>query len=184
MKHNYLIAILPPPALTLQIEEIRKECSEKYKVFKALRPPVHITLLFLQNLDDHFESQLINSLEAGRNFKPFIQKLENYDAFIPNEVVFIKAEVNPEITKLYRNLKKILGDLAKDPRSHINPHITIAYRDLKGQFSNIYSEYKKKSFEANFLVNHFTLLKHDRIRWNILKEYDTKPGDEQLEFDL
>ncbi|TKC61143.1 hypothetical protein FBD94_11385 [Pedobacter hiemivivus] len=184
MKHNYLIAILPPPELSWQIDQIRKACSEKYKIYKALRPPVHITLLFLQNLDDVFESQLINSLEAARNFEPFTQKLENYDAFVGNEVVFIKALVNSEITKLFRNIKKILGDLAKEPRSQISPHITIAYRDLKDQFSQIYAEYKNKSFEANFSVDHFTLLKHDRSHWNILRNYKSKPGDQQLEFNL
>ena len=184
MKHNYLIAILPPPELSLQIDEIRKACSDKYKIYKALRPPVHITLLFLQNLDDGFESKLINSLEAARNFKPFTQKLEDYDAFVRNEVVFIKALVNPEITALYRNIKKILEDLAKDPRSQMSPHITIAYRDLKDQFSQIYAEYKSKSFEASFQVDNFTLLKHDRSRWNILKNYEAKPGDHQLEFNL
>jgi 2'-5' RNA ligase len=184
MKHNYLIAILPPHELSLQIDEIRKACSEKYKVYKALRPPVHITLLFLKNLDDTFEQQLINSLEAARNFRPFTQNLENYDAFVANEVVFIKAAVNKEITTLYRNIKKILGDAAKEPRSQISPHITIAYRDLKDQFPHIYAEYKSKSFQASFQVNHFTLLKHDRIRWNILRDYEAKPGDQHLEFNI
>ena len=184
MKHNYLIAILPPPELSLQIDEIRKACSEKYKIYKALRPPVHITLLFLKNLDDTFEPKLINSLEAARNFSPFTQKLENYDAFVRNEVVFIKATINKEITTLYRNIKKILGDAAKEPRSQITPHITIAYRDLKDQFSQIYAEYKNKSFEASFPVDHFTLLKHDRIRWNILRDYVAKPGDQQSELNM
>lgn len=184
MKHNYLIAILPPPELSMQIDEIRKACSEKYKVYKALRPPVHITLLFLRNLDDVFELQLINGLEAARNFKPFLQKLENYDAFLGNEVVFIKALVNPEITTLYRNIKKVIGDLSKEPKSQISPHITIAYRDLKDQFPQIYAEYKNKSFEASFQVDHFTLLKHDRIRWNMIKNYKAKPGDQQLELNL
>lgn len=179
MKLNYLIAILPPRELSLQIDEIRKACSEKYKIYKALRPPVHITLLFLHNLDTTFEPQLINSLEAARNFRPFTQKLENYDAFIGNEVVFIKATINKEFTTLYRNIKKILADLAKEPRSQITPHITIAYRDLKDQFPQIFAEYKNKSFKASFQVDHFTLLKHDRIRWNIHKDYVAKPGDLQ-----
>jgi len=184
MKHNYLIAILPPPDLSLLIDDIRKACSEKFKVYKALRPPVHITILFLQNLDDAFEPQLISSLEAARNFKPFTQKLENYDAFADNKVVFIKATINKGITTLYRNIKKIIGDAAKEPRSQITPHITIAYRDLKDQFPQIFAEYQNKSFEASFRVDHFTLLKHDRIRWNILKDYQAKPGDQQLKFNL
>ncbi len=181
MKHNYLIAILPPAKLSLQIDDIRKECSNKFKVFKALRPPVHITLLFLQNLDDAFEPQIINSLEAARNFKPFTQELKDYDAFISNEVVFIKALLNKEITNLYRNIKKIVGAAAKDPRSQISPHITIAYRDVKDKFHDIYSYYKNERFEDSFQVNHFTLLKHDRLKWNIIKEYKARPGDEQME---
>lgn len=184
MKHNYLIAILPPPDLSQLIDDIRKTCSEKFQVYKALRPPVHITLLFLQNLDDAFEPQLISSLEAARNFKPFTQKLENYDAFVGNKVVFIKATINKEITTLYRNIKKILGDTVKEPKSQITPHITIAYRDLKDQFPQIYAEYKNKSFEASFPVDHFTLLKHDRIRWNILRDYKAKPDDQQLELNI
>lgn len=184
MKHNYLIAILPPPELSLLIDEVRKTCSENFKVYKALRPPVHITLLFLPNIDDASEIQLINSLEAARNFKPFIQDLENYDAFIDNEVVFIKALVNKEITSLYRNIKKIVGAASKDLRSQISPHITIAYRDLKDKFPSIHEYYKKERFEASFQVDHFTLLKHDRIQWNILKHYNSRPGDEQMELNL
>ncbi|MFA4866885.1 MAG: 2'-5' RNA ligase family protein [Pedobacter sp.] len=184
MKHNYLIAILPPPELNLLIDEVRKTCSENFKVYKALRPPVHITLLFLPNMDDASETQLINSLEAARNFKPFTQKLENYDAFTDNEVVFIKALLNKEITNLYRNIKKIVGAASKDLRSQISPHITIAYRDLKGKFQVIHEYYKNERFEASFQVDHFTLLKHDHIQWNILKHYNSRPGDEQMQLDL
>lgn len=184
MKYNYLIAILPPQELSLLIDELRKECSKKFRVFKALRPPVHITLLFLPNIDDASETQLINSLEAARNFKPFTQELKNYDVFTDNEVVFIKALVNKEITSLYRNIKKIVGAALKDPKSQISPHITIAYRDLKDKFPAIHDHYKNERFEASFQVDHFTLLKHDRIQWNILKHYKSRPGDEQLGLDL
>lgn len=184
MKHNYLIAILPPQELSLLIDNVRKECSKKFGVFKALRPPVHITLLFLLDKDDSSEAQLVKSLEAVRNFKPFTQKLENYDAFTGNEVVFIKALVNKEITSLYRNIKKIVGAASKDLKSQISPHITIAYRDLKDKFPAIHEHYKNEKFEASFQVDHFTLLKHDRIQWNILKEYHARPGDEQIELNL
>jgi 2'-5' RNA ligase len=184
MKHNYLIAILPPPELSQLIDNVRKECSKKFGVFKALRPPVHITLLFLQDKDDIFEAQLIKSLESARNFKPFTQKLENFDAFIGNEVVFIEALVTKEITTLYRSIKTIVGANTKESRSQFSPHITIAYRDLKDKFSEIHEYYKNERFEASFQVDHFTLLKHDRIQWNILKHYNSRPGNEQIELDL
>jgi hypothetical protein len=41
-------------------------------------------------------------------------------------------------------------------------------------------QYKKRKLKAEFLVDHFTLLKHNGKHWDILRHYYASPTNEQL----
>jgi len=184
MQELFFIAILPPLAISNDIDEIRKQCSAQYQVYSALKPPVHITLIPPFKLEPRQKNRLISSLEHCRHFHPFVQELRNYDGF-PLKVVYINAVKNPGIIALHKMLRENLKIFLKENSSSINPHITIAYRDVTETiFDQIMKVYSKRRFHALFTVDKFTLLKHDGKKWNILKEFESRPEKEQYTMDL
>lgn len=184
MTSPYLVAILPPKQLSLQIDGIRKECARIFKVYRALKPPVHLTLMFIPGLEETFETNLIKCLGAARNFQPFTIQLLHYNSFPSNHVVYIDVLANQALQELYKNIKSATSPYQKEFKSRFTPHFTIAYRDTKTQFEQIASYYSKETFCAEFLTTCFTLLKHDGKQWNILKEFNSKPTNLQLKLYL
>lgn len=182
MKNLYLIAILPPPQLSEQIDDIRKECAGKYNVKAALKPPVHITLFRPFFLEPERESWLIKLLLPATNQSCFEQKLENFDSFNMH-VVFIRAIKNTYISSLQRNISAIINHNKIDPKevkgnTLFRPHITIAYRDIPPEvFPAVWEEYKNRKFKRDFMVDAFSLLKHDGKRWNLLRSYYLKQSE-------
>nr|WP_121269354.1 2'-5' RNA ligase family protein [Pedobacter schmidteae] len=185
MQSLFFIAILPPTAISNDIDEIRKQCSLDHKVYKALKPPVHITIIPPFRLEQVLESKLISYLELCRNFQPFEQKLKDYAGF-PPRVIFINAMKNPGITALHKQIKDRIKTFLKESRGSINPHITIAYRDVEPQvYMQIMEEYSKRNFQADFIVNKFALLKHDGKKWNLFKEFESTSVQEgQYKMDI
>lgn len=179
MESLFFVAILPPSSISADIDKIRNQCSLDYQVYAALKPPVHITLIPPFKLDPTMEGKLLLDLECCRNFRPFEQELYNYDGF-PPKVVFIKANKSSEMAQLFKILKIRLKPYLKENLGSINPHITIAYRDVDEHiYEKIMEAYSKKRFQANFSVNKFTLLKHDGKKWNLFKEFESRPRGEQ-----
>ena len=177
MKSLYLLALLPPPDLSAQIDEIRKECSEKFKVYKALRPPVHITLYRPVYMEESFEKRFSLLMKTvGYSVKPFIQELENFDEF-NSQVVYIKALKNTGLLELRQLIVSVFRKHRIDPKESTGslsflPHITIAYRDVLPEvFPLIWAEYKGRKFKKKFSADHFTLLKHDQKQWNVLENF-------------
>lgn len=186
MANLYLLALLPPEDLTRQIHEIRLECSEKFGVKKALKPPVHITLYRPFFAEDPFEKQLIRLLHQGTSgVPPFTQQLENFGSF-NTQVVFINALKTPELISLHRAIISIFRknhiDKQEDNQKSqaFKPHITIAYRDVLPEvFPKIWQEYKDRKFKRSFTADHFTLLKHDKVQWNPIEHFKLEIPDDQ-----
>lgn len=185
MDDLYLIAILPPSDLSNEIDEIRKACAIEHHVYSALKPPVHITLIAPFKLNAMNERKLIKSLKSACSFQPFVQKLKNFDGF-PEHTVYINAIKNDGISAVHKKIKTALKPFSELTKggSLTTPHITIAYRDAKEAYPRIIEQYQSRHFNAEFMVNHFTLLKHDGKRWNIHSEYFTNADEVQLEIFL
>jgi len=183
MESLYFVAILPPDEISAEIDEIRKQCSVDHKVYSALKPPVHITLAAPFKLNSQFEPKLLSSLEMVRNFSAFDQELKNFDGF-PSHTVYINALKNPGIITLFKIIKNALKPYSNDTKGPIRPHITIAYRDVGSAYPDIMEEYKKRKYKAQFTVDKFSLLKHDGKKWNIFKEYSSRPKQEQFRIDF
>lgn len=183
MESLFFVALLPPASISTDIDQIRKQCSLDYKVYAALKPPVHITLIPPFKIDPTLEGKLISDLECCRNFSAFEQELHNYDGF-PKKVIYIKAIKNVGITQLYKILKTTVKPYISDLGS-IVPHITIAYRDVdEHAYEKIIEAYNKKRFQASFSVHKFTLLKHDGKKWNLFKEFESRPSGKQFSMDF
>ncbi|HXH98820.1 MAG TPA: 2'-5' RNA ligase family protein [Sphingobacteriaceae bacterium] len=177
MKSLYLLALLPPPDLSSQINEIRKECSEKFKVYKALKHPVHITLYRPISMEETFEKKFIQLMKSvGRTVKPFTQELENFHEF-NSQVICIRALKSAELNDLRQSIVSVFRKHRIDPKETKGslafiPHITIAYRDVLPEvFPLIWEEYKDQKFKKKFLAERFSLLKHDLKQWNVLEEF-------------
>jgi 2'-5' RNA ligase len=184
MESLFFVAILPPQQISADIDEIRKQCSVDYQVYSALKPPVHITLIPPFKLDAALENKLVGSLQHCRNFRSFEQELHDYDGF-PPKVIFIGANKNPGIVALHKNITTKIRPYLKESPGSINPHITIAYRDVEEHvYEMIMRAYGKKRFRVNFNVNKFALLKHDGRKWNLFKEFESRPQEEQYTLDL
>jgi 2'-5' RNA ligase len=184
MESLFFVAILPPAKISADIDEIRRQCSVDYQVYSALKPPVHITLIPPFRLSAVLENKLVASLQHCRNFRSFEQELHDYDGF-PPKVIFIRAHKNSGIIALHKNIATKIRPYLKDKPGSINPHITIAYRDVEEHiYEMIMQSYSQKRFRADFIVNKFALLKHDGKKWNLFKEFDSGPREEQYSMDL
>ncbi|MBC8051929.1 MAG: 2'-5' RNA ligase family protein [Sphingobacteriaceae bacterium] len=173
----YLTAIIPPPELSEQIDDIRKELSERYKIYAALKPPIHITLYRPVNVDESFENTLLKLLKpVGFKHSPFKQDLLNFDSF-NIQTLFIAGVKNPLLSTLQKDVAAVFNKNKIDPKevkgnTTFHPHVTIAYRDIPPDvFPKIWNELKNRKFKRTFVIDHFTLLKHDGKKWQIFKEF-------------
>jgi 2'-5' RNA ligase len=176
----YMLAVMPPPDLTTEIEEIRLQFATAYNCKAALKPPVHITLIPPFKTADTIEAELINNFDRwASKQESFTVDLKNYDVFRRNQVVFIHVEPSLAL----RGFQKELQDRFKQDYSHIDvltykdysPHITIGYRDIPRElFRPAAIEYLAKYFSASFLVTEFYLWKHNTINWQVLHAFSLK----------
>ena len=180
MTSLYFIAILPPEELSEQIDDIRKECAERFQVKAGLKPPVHITLYRPFHLEQELENHLIKSLSTVTySHSPFEQQLENFDSFNAH-TLYIRAIKNPKLAALQKNITSVILRHKLDVRevkgnTLFTPHVTIAYRDIPPEtFPLIWETFKDKKFKRSFMTERFALLKHDGKKWNVLKNYGLK----------
>jgi len=173
----YLTAILPPAILAEEIDEIRREISEKYKVYAALKPPVHITLFRPLNHKESREDHLLSILKPiSTRHRPFRQELLNFDSF-NIQTLFLNAVKNPLLQNLQKDVAAAFTKNKIDPKevrgsTRFHPHITVAYRDIPPEiFPVLWEEFKSRRFKRSFTVDHFSLLKHNGQKWCMLKEF-------------
>lgn len=177
MLQKYFIAIVPPEPLLFEIYSIKQSIFDNYQSKGALRSPAHITLHMPFSFEEEKENKLIECLQGFQYNSTFPISLNNFDCFEPR-VVFINIEKKPELFDLQKQLvnhvKRQLNlfNQSEDMRG-FHPHITIAFRDLKKPtFYEVWEEYKAKSFVGDFNCSSIALLKHQKDKWIVLKEFD------------
>jgi 2'-5' RNA ligase len=180
----YLTAILPPPHLSEEIDDIRKELSEQYKIFAALKPPVHITLYRPVNVPESFEPQLIKLLQpVGDEHRPFTLDLLNFGSF-NIQTIYISAAKNPYLGELQKDISAVYYRNKIDPKevkgnTTFHPHLTVAYRDIPPEkFPEIWGGLKNRKFKRSFTVGHFALMKHDGKQWQRLREFELRKQED------
>ena len=179
MSGIYLLAIIPPHELSLEIHQIRLQCSEKFGVLKALKPPVHISMYRPFRLEEEFEDNFILLIQSAiAEQEVFEQKIENFNAFNTHAIV-LRALLNTGILNLYDTISTIMKEKGIDKHPTdifpFHPHLTIAYRDIKPDvFPLMWEDYKDKKYNASFRADHLSLLKHDGNQWLVIKNYPFK----------
>ena len=174
MENLFLVCLIPPLSILEDIDVIRNEISDKYKVYESLKRPAHITLynpVKISSLEK--EKSFFNALEEASFFESFSQILKGFNSFTPH-TVFIDVERNAYILQLQAQIKSALKPLTLLPEKDnfkFNPHLTIAFKDIKPEtYSSIIDEYKDKIFKREFFVDRFSVYKHMDKRWQPYKE--------------
>lgn len=176
MNQKYFIAIIPPEPVLTAIEKIKKEISLKYNNKSALRSPAHITLHMPFEIKAEKEEMMVSKISEFDFTIPFKIQLNNFSSFEP-KVIFIDVVPNEILSVLQKELVyhiksnlNIFNQYA-DKRAY-HPHITIAFRDLKKSgFYLANEEYQSKTFNTEFQVSSFFLLKHTGKIWLPFKEF-------------
>ncbi|MDB9313378.1 2'-5' RNA ligase family protein [Spirulina sp. CS-785/01] len=172
-KPRFFIALLPPPNLQKEINQIKQHFADHYNSKKAFNAPSHITIFppFLwpeedtPRLETHLEQFAQNTPQL-----PII--LSGFGAFKPR-VIFIHPEKTPELVTLHQHLNDYLQThlSLQDEKAKTRPfapHITVAFRDLsKSNFKAAWPHFKDQSFDHQFTVSQLTLLRHNGRHWEI-----------------
>lgn len=172
-----MVAIMPPPPLTKDIEQIRFDFAEKYNCKAALKPPVHITLIPPYKTLPDSEEKIIPAVERwAASHMPFPVVLLNYSTFDRNGVVFINVLPNEDGRSFQKELRSEFLEVLPLPEvkryTSFHPHITIGYRDIpKEVFKEAANDYLSRELFAAFTVNTIYLWRHDGARWQVLHSF-------------
>lgn len=173
---RYFLAIIPPAQIQEEVKEIKCHFDEAYGCRAPLRSPAHITLQMPFRLKPEKEEKLIDSLTHFAQKQPaFRVALKDFGCFEP-KVIFINVVKNEVVKALQKALvtylRKSLGIFHADYKDQgFNPHITVAFRELKRPtFYQAWEEFREKSFQADFHVRSFWLLRHDGRKWQVQQE--------------
>jgi len=181
-----MLALVPSKKIIDRIEEVRQEFAQNYQCKAALKNPVHLTLFPPFHLDDEFEQDLTDRLKEGENLSRFILEVKNYGSFTQNEVLFIHANLSPDLEKLQTLVSGIVRDKFEISEKFngdgaFHPHITIGRKDIpKGRFQDAVNEYSQLSFSARFEVKSFFLWKHSGKQWEPLCRFPLRPLAEEI----
>lgn len=170
----YFIAIVPPANIQDEITKLKHEVTDKYGSKHALKSPPHITL----HMPFKWKDKRFHELEGvmkklNDDLKPFQVELKDFDFFEPR-VVFVNVMENESLNKLQRQVvdtcrKDLKLDNANYKNRPFHPHVTIAFRDLKKpMFYEAKKEFEKRELSFEFQVEKVILLKHDRMKWNLV----------------
>ena len=172
----YFITLMPPSKIRKEIETIKKEIREKYRIKHALKLPAHITVQIPFRMTESQEKILIKKLEKFSDLhRSWTTELEDFGRFAKN-VIFIKIKDHHPFIELHRDLQELMLNFI-DLQSHeisskIHPHVTIATRDLKrSHFPEIWEDFKDRSYSASFDCKELYLLKHDGKTWNPIRKF-------------
>lgn len=175
MTKKYFIAIVPPQNVLEEIESFKQDLFLNHNLKGALRSPAHITLHRPFEWKTEKEGALIETLKRFKKPSSFEIKLQNFNCFEPR-VIFVDVAKNEALETLHNQLANYcksnlnLFNEVEDMRG-FHAHVTIAFRDLKkAKFYELWPEFEKKTFGADFLCNQFSLLRHE-TSWEIMHTF-------------
>lgn len=172
----YFIAIVAPNDINQQVLVWKKYMEQHYGCKVALRSPAHITLVPPFTMSTEKEAALTGYLQQFSNSKSsFDIRLKNFDNFKPS-VIFLHVEPDDLLLQLKLDLENYLLALKDFPIKKedrpFHPHITIANRDLhKKDFPKAWAYFQTLSFEAGFMADNISLLRHNNKEWEIASSF-------------
>jgi 2'-5' RNA ligase len=173
----YMFAIMPPQGLAEEIDNIRHQFAENFKCYKALKPPVHITLFPPFKTTGDIEQRILPLQKWTGQQLPFILHLNNFSFFENRKspVLFIDVIKNDALKNLHsgflRQIKLYMPGIEIE-KAQYHPHFTIGYRDISPEMMpEIKKAYTQRNFTASFEVKSIYLWKHDSVNWKTRHEF-------------
>jgi 2'-5' RNA ligase len=172
MAHMYFIALVAPQKINEEILKWKQLMKERFGCLVALRSPGHITVIPPFWMDEKLDEELKGAISSfSLQQAPFQITLKNFSAFKPR-VVYMDVLETKSLQMLHDSLFKYLIGLNVFPiqkeERPFHPHVTIATRDLhKKSFNEAWDIFKHKEYEASWLVNSISLLRHNQKNWDV-----------------
>ena len=169
----YYIAIVAPEEINQQVLKWKNYFKEHFKCNVALKSPAHITLIPPFWMKEELENDLRSSItEFSATTNKFEITLKDFAAFKP-KVIFVDIIKNEMLNAFYNSFTDFLHTQNKypvkeDDRS-FHPHVTLATRDLyKKAFYQAWEVFSEKKYEASWLVDGISLLRHNKKNWDVI----------------
>jgi len=169
----YYIAIVAPEEINQQVLKWKNYFKENFGCSVALKSPAHITLIPPFWMKEDLENDLMNSIkEFSATKNKFEINLIGFGSFKP-KVIFIDIVKSAMLNGLYQSLTDFIYTqnkfpIKKDDRP-FHPHVTLATRDLyKKAFREAWEVFSKKKYEASWIVNGISLLRHNKKNWDVI----------------
>jgi 2'-5' RNA ligase len=174
---KYFLAWVPPEPVYSEAADLKSYFAATYGSKAALRSPPHITLHMPFLWKDQHEPFLLDALARFARQQPAVPlAIRGFGCFAPR-VIFANVELtdavrayHSELQRFCRQHLQLFNAVYKDLPFH--PHLTLAFRDLKkAAFADAWATFQHRAWEANFVADRLTLLKHDGYRWLVFREF-------------
>jgi 2'-5' RNA ligase len=168
----YYIAIVAPEEINQQVLKWKNYFKDHFDCTVALKSPAHITLIPPFWMKEDLENDLVNSIKDFSITKnKFEIALKDFTAFKP-KVIFVDVVKSEILTDFYQSFTDCIDvnkfPIKKDDRP-FHPHVTLATRDLhKKAFREAWEIFSKKKYEALWMVNGISLLRHNKKNWDVI----------------
>jgi 2'-5' RNA ligase len=169
----YFVALVCPPEIDQQVLQWKLWMRDRYNCVIALRSPAHITLVPPFWMKPELDSELQHALSHYSASKDrFTIQLKDFSNFKPR-VIFVNVIPSQQLADLQQQLFDYLlssGQFPLAKEDHpFHPHVTIATRDLhKKSFQEAWAYFKEKKYEAVWMAEGITLLRHNKKNWDAI----------------
>ncbi len=169
----YFVAIVAPQEIDQQVLKWKNYFKDHFQCTVGLKSPAHITLVPSFWMKEELENDLVNSITEFSDAKnKFEIQLKDFAAFKP-KVIYVDVMKNEKLNNLHESLSDFIDQqnkfpVKKDDRS-FHPHVTLATRDLyKKAFQEAWEVFSEKKYEAVWLANGISLLRHNKKNWDVI----------------
>ena len=169
----YFIAIVAPEEIDQQVLKWKNFFKERYECSVALKSPAHITIIPPFWMKEDLEDDLVNSIKGFSITKnKFGITLKDFADFKP-KVIFVDVVKSEVLNDLYLSFAEFIFNqnkfsIKKEDRP-FHPHVTLATRDLyKKAFQEAWEIFSKKKYEALWIINGISLLRHNKKNWDVI----------------
>ena len=169
----YFVALVAPTEIDQQVLKWKNFFKDHYQCIVALKSPAHITLIPPFWMDEQLQNDLLKSInEFSASENKFQITLKDFAAFKP-KVIYVDVVKNEGLNRLHGSITDFIGKqnkypIKKDDRP-FHPHVTLATRDLyKKAFYEAWEIFSTKKYEAMWIVNGISLLRHNKKNWDVI----------------
>ncbi len=172
----YFFAILPPYAISAELNEFKSEFAQKYQSLKALKSPPHITVIPPFFANDNFEKSIETKVHEFVKRCPHITINLNGFGQFNHKVIFVELEKNPELEVFYTAFSAFFTGFGFEITAlskFFHPHVTVAFRDLSSEnFKKSWPLFENREYKNSFSAVSIHLLKHRDEQWQVVKEFN------------